>query len=431
MWRMGLLYLDRGDSAIFAALKDAGHNNRPQAPGSPTGKFSPPSDPSDQSIDGRLRHDIPGAQQWASPAGANGNGNGIKFNPLRPKSENPLDSLSPSSDNTLFEEPEVYSLDRSKNEESLDDYFSLNGAEKDEVIRTERRDPALMQKRRSVRHSRAGSIVSFNAPDRPSLPSISSLPLRARTKTNEGLLQLHMRPESPKRAESADSPKTPRNSLPAERHRRKVSIGLPLRGMVGTPEALKHSSFDPRCTLDTPPQTPAHDRATTAMLRQKERDLATAALKQKERDLEYKHRHTFIGTASLDDFLEVLEVSSAYTTTKTAVARAFIILASSERLLARQASSTPSGWELVSRKASDMSNIDYVAQAQLRLGSITLRQFLDLIYFDEEEEVGAMSVIEAFSAASHLDAKVDGGTGSRARAFRSWMAKQESPPASR
>ncbi|CAO2655735.1 Nn.00g045380.m01.CDS01 [Neocucurbitaria sp. VM-36] len=412
---MGLLYLDRGDSAIFAALKDAGHNNR-QAPGSPTGKFSHPSDSSDQSIDGRIRHDIPaghGPQQWVVPADKNG----IKFNPLRPKSENPLDSLSPTSDNTLFEEPEVYSLDRSKDEENFHDYFSLNGTEKDEVIRTEPRDPALSQKRR-VRHSRALSSVSFNAPER------ASLPIRARTKTDEGLLQLHMRPESPKAADSADAPKTPRNSLPADRHRRKVSLGLPLRGISITPESLKHPSFDPRCTLDTPPQTPAHDRATTAALKQKERDLASAALKQKERDLEYKHRHTFIGTASLDDFLEVLDVSNAYTTTKAAVARAFIILASSERLLARQASSTPSGWELVSRKTSDLSNIDYVAQAHIRLGSITLRQFLDLIYFDEEEEVGAMSVIEAFSAASHLDAKVDGGTGSRARAFRSWMAKQ-------
>ncbi|KAF1845244.1 uncharacterized protein K460DRAFT_366123 [Cucurbitaria berberidis CBS 394.84] len=418
---MGLLYLDRGDSAIFAALKDAGHNTRQAPPGSPSGKFSSPGDSDHASLDGKVRQDVPtphGIQQWVVPA----DGNGLKFNHLRTKAEDPMDSLSPSSDTTLFEEPEVYSLDRSKDDESsFHDYFSFDGADNDQVIKTERRDPALSQRRR-VRHQRAPSTVSaFGSADKVSLP------MRARPKTNEGLLQLHMQADSPKALQFAEAPKTPRSSTtPIDRHRRRVSLGLPLRALGAQPEGLKRSHFDNTCTApQSPPRTPATDRAVSAALRQKERELASAALKQKERDLEYKHRHTFIGTASLDDFLEVLEVSSAYTTTKAAVARAFIILASSERLLARQASATPSGWDLVSRKTSDMlANIDYVAQAHIRLGSITLRQFLDLIYFDEDEDVGAMNVIEAFSAASHLDAKVDGGTGSRARAFRSWMAQQ-------
>lgn len=146
---------------------------------------------------------------------------------------------------------------------------------------------------------------------------------------------------------------------------------------------------------------------------------------QQERELEYKHRHTFIGTASLDDFLEVLDVSPAHTTSKAAVVRAFLLLASSERLLARQASTTPSGWSLVSRTTSDTVNVDYVEQAHAKLGSIVLRQFLDLIPFDEDEVAGAISVVEAFTACSHLDAK-GSGAGSKAKAFRSWMVRAQS-----
>ena len=48
-----------------------------------------------------------------------------------------------------------------------------------------------------------------------------------------------------------------------------------------------------------------------------------ATYEAEERELEYKHRHIFVGTASLDDFLEILEVGPTYTTTKRQVAKAF------------------------------------------------------------------------------------------------------------
>jgi len=143
-----------------------------------------------------------------------------------------------------------------------------------------------------------------------------------------------------------------------------------------------------------------------------------------ERELEYKHRHTFIGTASLDDFLEVLDLTPSHTTTKPAVIKAFLLLASSERLLARQASLEPSGWGLVARTASDAVNTDYIEQAQAKLGSIVLRQLLDLIPFNEDDEASAISVMEAFSAASHLDTKASTGNGSKAKAFRRWLVRQ-------
>jgi hypothetical protein len=69
--------------------------------------------------------------------------------------------------------------------------------------------------------------------------------------------------------------------------------------------------------------------------------------------------------------------------------------------------------------------MDYVVQLRVKLGSITLRQFLDMVPFDEGDEVAAMRVIEAFSAASHMDAKAGVGTKSKARAFRKWIVTQE------
>lgn len=42
-----------------------------------------------------------------------------------------------------------------------------------------------------------------------------------------------------------------------------------------------------------------------------------------QQDLEYQHRHTFVGSASLDEFLENLEVTASYTTTRRNVIKAF------------------------------------------------------------------------------------------------------------
>ncbi|CAN9471713.1 unnamed protein product [Alternaria alternata] len=146
-----------------------------------------------------------------------------------------------------------------------------------------------------------------------------------------------------------------------------------------------------------------------------------------ERDLEYKHRHTFIGTASLDDFIEILEISKTHTTTKGAVARAFVQLASAEQLYARQCSTRNNGWELItptSLTVMDVTSVDYIVQLRVKLGSITLRQFLDLIPFDEDDEAAAVHVVEAFSIASHMDTTAAIGTISKAKAFRSWLVEQ-------
>jgi hypothetical protein len=72
----------------------------------------------------------------------------------------------------------------------------------------------------------------------------------------------------------------------------------------------------------------------------------------------------------------------------------------------------------------DVTSVDYIVQLRVKLGSITLRQFLDLIPFDEDDEAAAVHVVEAFSIASHMDTTAAIGTISKAKAFRSWLVEQ-------
>lgn len=155
----------------------------------------------------------------------------------------------------------------------------------------------------------------------------------------------------------------------------------------------------------------------------------TNVLTAEEREMEYKHHHTFIGTASLNEFLELLEISPSYHVSQSAVVRAFARLASTEQLYARQHSTKPDGWGLVARTSVDYKDVattDYVMQSRVKLGTITLLQFLSMIPFNQDNMVGAMTVLEAFSAASHLDAKTNMDAENKAKAFRSWIISQRS-----
>jgi hypothetical protein len=392
MWRTGLLYLDRGDSSILAALRDAGYNTQ-QSPTTPSRRFSQASD-TESALDGKLKHDMrtqQGVQHWVVPADVNA----LKFHTSpraspRTRAIDPSDALGPVTDATLFEEPLLYSLDRIKEDEASRDYFSYDGLQKSPSLKGDDEDPVHVSRRRP-HHMRTPSTPISTA-QRASL----ALPLRA--KTNEGLLQLQANTSKPQR--------------PANTHQRRISLGLPIKAANAQSEPRQLTSPTTRSLHPQTPKRPAKKTGSTSVI-------------QQERDLEYKHRHTFIGTASLDDFLEVLDVSPEHTTTKAAIIRAFILCASSERLLARQASLKPDGWSVLSRTSAESVNTDYVEQAHAKLGSIVLRQFLDLITFNEEEEAGALSVVEAFTAASHLDAQASKANKSKAKAFRSWMVKSQ------
>jgi hypothetical protein len=326
--------------------------------------------------------------------------------PLEPFPNDSSDSASPTSDTTLFEESAVYFLSQLKSGEGFRTYSAYDGTVRNQtsVVQAPRakEEAATPAPRRRTRHRRYASTDSaFDASGTPLIP------LRSRAKTNDGLLLF--------KANTNRDPMAPPTKPIG--HRRKISLNLPVNAPVARPEGLRI------------PKRPNFDSWTESPNRAKVESITmVSALTPEERDLQYKHRHTYIGTGSLDDFLEALEISPLHITTKNAVARAFVQLSSTEQLYARQCSTKPDGWELVSRTTldvMDVTSVDYVVQLQVKLGSITLRQFLDMTPFDENNEVAAMCVVDAFCAASHIDAKAGAGAASKARAFRSWLVTQK------
>ena len=305
---------------------------------------------------------------------------------LNPNSYLETLSISPNSDTKLVEEP------------ATSPYNSLEGGvsiQSHGGIPTPTRKP-------SVRHRR--HLPSSSAFDtvRAALD-----PSRSRSKTSDGLLSFKASPF-----------RGPADKTIRGRHRHKISLNLPVKVQIAQSETSAQRKLP---DLSFWAESPHHLQTApgTAM---------TSTLTPDERDLEYKHRRTFIGTGSLDDFLELLEVSDTYLTTQNAVVGAFVQLSSAEQIYARQFSTEPDGWELVSRvklDVMDVASIDYVIQLQVKLGSITLRQFLDMIPFDKNKQAAAMQVVEAFSAASHMDAKTTMGTTTKARWFRSWIVAQK------
>ncbi|CAI6336456.1 unnamed protein product [Periconia digitata] len=192
---------------------------------------------------------------------------------------------------------------------------------------------------------------------------------------------------------------------PASEHRRKMSFKFPVKATTST-------------SVDSSEDSSVQNSAFS--------EEALSLLEIEERDLEYKHRHTFVGTASLDDFLDRLEFSATYRTVKSTVIKAFVHLASTEQVLARQSSPNPNGWEFVQRTVLDTTpptSDDYILQSQVRLGIISLQRFLDMIPWDDKDQADTVNVVDAFCAASHLDQTLS--RESKARAFRSWMVREK------
>lgn len=429
MWRLGL-DLDRKNSSVFAVIRRGyeqpiRNTNNAQLPS--------PQDSNDWDRD-ESSDTQGGAQEWTArtddacgqeitPESRN-HSSAIEDN-LCDNEENILSRLSgtvdmgvrqaptrnkstsPTSDTTLYEstsnspctpfKTDTRPWDRTLHAESkygraASPQVNLPDKDGNQTPTPVRRDWAL--------HQRELSTDSF-------IPARTPMPLRARARTNDGLLQL-----------KANT--TQNSNIPSDvkgTHRRKISLKIPINTPTRRAETAQH--FNQSSWNGSPRRSiVANSRALVTS------NNPARPLTHEERELEYKHRHTFIGTTSLDDFLEALEVSPTHTTTKEALARVFISLASNEQIHARQSSTKTEGWELVPRVTPDISSIDYVAQLQVKLGSITLRQFLDMIPFDEKDDVGALCVVEAFSAASHLDAQAGIGTGRKARAFRTWMVAQ-------
>jgi hypothetical protein len=315
------------------------------------------------------------------------------------------ETASPASETTLFEDAPLCPINPLRSRESVHSYAAYDDTLRKELPTTSalpvKEYKTTPMTRRYDQHRRYVSSDSpFDVIDTPSTP------FRSRAKTNDGLLLFRANPSKEPTVKARES-----------RHRHKMSLNLPVnahqnrRDGAGRPQQPDIESWP-----KPPPDIGVPHHAIRV-------DVVTA----EERDLEYKHRHTFIGTGSLDDSLEILEVSITHIATKSAIARAFVQLASAEQLYARQCSTGYLGWDLVSRTTlavMDVTSVNYVVQLHVKLGSITLRQFLDLVPFNDVDEVTVMRIVEAFSVASHLDATAGIGTRSKAKAFRSWFIQQ-------
>ncbi|KAG9198200.1 hypothetical protein G6514_010416 [Epicoccum nigrum] len=225
--------------------------------------------------------------------------------------------------------------------------------------------------------------------------------LRARDKANGGLLEL--------KANSARPRESTPSRMPSRAHRRNISLKMPIRVSSAQSSGDQHRSST--SNISTPHVRLTNSTSTTTI--------------ETEAELHYKQRHIFVGTASLFSFLSVLETSPFGYTTRTAVLRAFTLLAAKEQQLARQRSQSPADWHLVSRITADnITDWDYLVLARVQLGSISLQQFVDSIPFgegQEGEEASLVVVVEAFKNASHVDAMEDGTAGRRAGALREWL----------
>lgn len=414
-WRP-TLNVDERNSAIFAAVRQKAERtpqntssaqespSRPMVPNQPDNQESRHEDTANTTpprLAYRLGNDSPNTESRETAIlrdmqGHRKHDSEPRVDILSPHSEIPRDLTSPASDVTLYEEPILYSLSQLKGGGDNEAYAScdvtkvhagIGGSLPTPVARCRPRHP----------HRLSSDTASSTA-------RTLSMPLQERAKTDDGMLQL-----------KANASKTSSSLFaPRRGHRRKISLNLPVNTSVTTPERSHHRrNFSTRWF-----ESPCRPLSRITITPQ--------SSSQGELELEYKHRHTFIGTACLDDFLELLEVNMVHDTTRHAVTKTFILLASTEQMYARQCSTTPDGWHVVSRTTPDLTSTDYIAQLQVKLGSITLRQFLELIPFDEKDEVGALRVVEAFLAASHLDAKAGIGAESKARAFRNWMLDYES-----
>jgi hypothetical protein len=143
---------------------------------------------------------------------------------------------------------------------------------------------------RGFTHHSSSSDYASSSGDSGNKPYAS----RTRRITNDGILELKASPfkVGPTKGSHKD-------------HLRKVSLKLPVN--ISTPQRANAR------------RTTQHTHIPSVSTE----DGIVPCYDAEERELEYQHRHIFVGTASLDDFLEILEITPAYNTTKRQVVKAF------------------------------------------------------------------------------------------------------------
>jgi hypothetical protein len=171
-----------------------------------------------------------------------------------------------------------------------------------------------------------------------------------------------------------------------------------------------------------------------------------AALFLEKRSLEYLHRNIFLGTTSLNTFLENLPMTFTCScplrnkatrgindtcpcpimTTKKDITSTFSALAKKEQEFMRSKSQNREGWDLLREIDLACENNSVVSLARIQLGSIMLGEFLDYVGPEGREgTVSVKAVAKAFEKACRTDRKREWDSSSKAAAYRRSLNAQE------
>lgn len=117
-------------------------------------------------------------------------------------------------------------------------------------------------------------------------------------------------------------------------------------------------------------------------------------------DLEFEMEHTFLGVTCFNEFIEVLTMDSDGMTTKPNIAKAFILLAAKEAAYMDAATSPH-----VTAITTDMIHLwdSRRFQQLVKLGKVSMREFLNKITFEVDDTTTDWRVFEAFKEAAAED----------------------------
>ncbi|KAF1952133.1 hypothetical protein CC80DRAFT_508191 [Byssothecium circinans] len=106
---------------------------------------------------------------------------------------------------------------------------------------------------------------------------------------------------------------------------------------------------------------------------------------------------TFLGTQSLYDFFNALDLDESCTTTRASVITAFFDIVKADRI----ASKLPA-LPITSAKPLDLAK-SFVTSKTINIDGVSLGTFLNLMSFDKNDQVDGAAVLKAFKAAAALD----------------------------
>lgn len=262
--------------------------------------------------------------------------------------------------------------------------------------------------------------TSADTPSTPPSPTPKRLPFRtpSRSRRPDGLLEFKASPV-----------KSPAKSHGRE-HRRTQSLKLPI--LINLPPATERAL------------SPQKSRKR-ARIEEAEVDEGEGDIQQAERLLQYIHQRIFIGTASLDNFLDVLELCPSETatpyiptTTLPGIRKAFSIVASTEQTHIRQQIQhsqvlqrlgMTENWTLLRRINPEAHNRDHLSQAHIKIGCISLYEFLEYVGggYGDEERIRVTKVVRAWERAARRDMGIMGREGEargRAQDYLKWAVRQ-------